>query len=186
MEEADIIKSISLSRFPTEDRLFWPWTQIGKYNCKSGYIFLKCEAEVSRAMEAQVEDRNFWRSIWDLRVPNTIKNFVWRACREAIPTKANLKRRHITENGRCEHCLMEEETTLHALWSCSKIKSAWTSSKWTSCQNISPLDFKELLSWILKNHGHLEFFVMVTWGLWHQRNQVRLNKPCCPSDLIEA
>ena len=133
-----------------------------------------------------MEDRNFWRSIWDLRVPNTIKNFVWRACREAIPTKANLKRRHIMENDRCEHCLMEEETTLHALWSCSKIKSAWTSSKWTSCQNISPLDFKELLSWILKNHGHLEFFVMVTWGLWHQRNQVRLNKPCCPSDLIEA
>ena len=27
---------------------------------------------------------------------------------------------------------------------------------------------------------------MVTWSLWNQRNQVRLNKPCCPSDLIEA
>ena len=27
---------------------------------------------------------------------------------------------------------------------------------------------------------------MVTWGLWNQRNQVRLNKPYCPSNLIEA
>ena len=81
---------------------------------------------------------------------------------------------------------MEKETTLHALWSCSKIRSAWTSSKWTGCQNISPLDFKELLSWILKNHGNPEFFVMETWALWHQQNQVRLNKPCCPSNLIEA
>ncbi|XP_023886226.1 uncharacterized protein LOC111998354 [Quercus suber] len=81
---------------------------------------------------------------------------------------------------------MEEETTLHALWSCSKIKSAWTSSEWIGCQNISPLDFKQLLSWILKNHGNSEFFVMVMWGLWYQRNQVQLNKPCCPSDLIGA
>ena len=30
-EEADIIKSIPLSRFPIKDRLFWSWTQIGKY-----------------------------------------------------------------------------------------------------------------------------------------------------------
>ena len=51
-EEADLIKSILLSRFPTEDRLFWLWTQTGKYNCKSGYRFLKCEAEFSGAVEA--------------------------------------------------------------------------------------------------------------------------------------
>ena len=51
-EEADIIKSIPLSRLPTKDKLYWPWTQTGKYNCKSGYRFLKCEAEVSGAMEA--------------------------------------------------------------------------------------------------------------------------------------
>ena len=62
-EEADIIKSIPLSRLPTKDKLYWPWTQTGKYNCKSGYRFLKCEAEVSGAMEAQADDRVFWRSI---------------------------------------------------------------------------------------------------------------------------
>ena len=165
--------------------MYWPWTQTGKYNYKSGYRFLKCEAEVSGAMEAQADDRIFWCSIWDLQVPNKIKNFVWRACHEAIPTKVNLKRCHISENGRCEHCLMEEETTLHALWSCSKINSAWSSSEWTECQNTSRLDFKELLSWLLNNHGNLELFAMVTWGLWNQRNQARLNKPCCPSDQIE-
>ena len=101
-EEADLIKSISLSRYPTEDKLFWPWTQTGKYTCKSEYRFLKWEAEESGAVEAWVEDSKFWHSIWDLRVPNKIKNFVWRACRESIPTKANLKRRHITENAWCE------------------------------------------------------------------------------------
>ena len=81
---------------------------------------------------------------------------------------------------------MEEGTTLHALWSCNKISSAWSSSEWNGCQNTSPLDFKELLSWLLKNHGNLELLAMVTWGLWNQRNQARLNKPCYPSDQIEA
>ena len=184
--EAAIIKAIPLSRFPTDDKLYWPWTQTGKYNCKSGYRFLKCEAEASGEMEAQAEDRVFWRRIGDLQVPNKIRNFVRRACREAIPTKVNLKRRHILENGRCKRCLMEEETTLHALWSCSKISSAWSSSKWNGCRNTSPLDFKELLSWLIKNHGNLELFAMVTWGLWNQWNQAWLNKPCCPSDQIET
>ena len=57
--EVAIIKSIPLSRFPTEDKLFWPWTQIGKYNCKSGYRFLKYEDEVLGATDALAEDRNF-------------------------------------------------------------------------------------------------------------------------------
>ena len=95
--EAAIIKSIPLSRFPTEDKVFWPWTQTGKYNCKSGYRFLQHEDDVSGATEALAEDRIFWRSIWDLRVPNKIKNFLWRASREAVPTKENLQRRYILE-----------------------------------------------------------------------------------------
>ena len=27
---------------------------------------------------------------------------------------------------------------------------------------------------------------MMTWGIWHQRNQARLYRPFCPSDLITA
>ncbi|KAL0002163.1 hypothetical protein SO802_015944, partial [Lithocarpus litseifolius] len=126
-------------------------------------------------METQVEERNFWHSIWVLRVPNKIKiikKIVWQPCREAIPTKANLSQRHITENALCERCLMEEETTLHALWSCSKLSSAWTASEWSACQNIRPTNFKELLSWILNNHGSPELFAMLTLF--------------CPSDLIAA
>ncbi|KAL0011890.1 hypothetical protein SO802_006998 [Lithocarpus litseifolius] len=70
----------------------------GKYSCKSGYRFLKMEEEEEGSEVAQNGDKVFWHSIWGLQVPNKIKNFLWRACREAIPTKANLERRHITEN----------------------------------------------------------------------------------------
>ncbi|KAL0007021.1 hypothetical protein SO802_008523 [Lithocarpus litseifolius] len=101
-EEAALIKKIQLSRHLTEDKLFWPWTQSGKYSFKSAYRFLKYEVDEIGAEAMQVEDRNLSHNIWDSRVPNKIKNFMWRACHDSIPTKANLRLRHITDNPLCE------------------------------------------------------------------------------------
>ena len=36
-----LIKRIPLARLACADELFWPFTQQGKYSCKSGYRFLK-------------------------------------------------------------------------------------------------------------------------------------------------
>ncbi|KAL0008987.1 hypothetical protein SO802_010489 [Lithocarpus litseifolius] len=130
-EEAELIKKIPLSRHPTEDKLFWPWTQSGKYSCKSRFRFLKMEEE---------EGGN--------------------------------------EN--------EEETTLHALWSCRELNSVWSQTKWSSRQTSSVTNFKELLSWILNNHGNQELFAMVTWGVWHQRNQVQNHRPCYTLDQLTS
>ena len=136
-EEAELVKRIPLSRHPVNDKLFWPWTQSGTYSCKSGYRFLKMEEEVEGMEAVQNGEKEFWQSIWGLRVPNKVKNFLWRACREAIPTKANLKRRHITENDRCERCRNAEETALHVLWTCSKLDLVWTNTEWNSRQTSS-------------------------------------------------
>ena len=45
-EEATLIKKIPLSRRVSEDVLIWPYTQDGQYTCKTGYRFLKEEAEM--------------------------------------------------------------------------------------------------------------------------------------------
>ena len=63
LDEATLIKKIPLLKHPTEDKLCWPWTQNGQYSYKSGYRFLKSEADVEVAEAAQDEDRNFWFSI---------------------------------------------------------------------------------------------------------------------------
>lgn len=133
-EEAELIKKIPVSKHPTEDKLYWPWTQSGQYSSKSGYRFLKMEEEEVRPEVAQNGEINLWRSIWGLRVPNKVKNFLWRVCHEAIPTKSNLKRRHIIINSLCEQCWNEDETPLHALWSCCELSSVWSLSEWSSRQ----------------------------------------------------
>ncbi|KAK9993929.1 hypothetical protein SO802_023632 [Lithocarpus litseifolius] len=183
-KEVELIKKIPLSKHPTEDRLYWPWTQNGQYSCKSGYRFLKMEEEEVRPVEAQNGEKDLWRSIWGLRVPNKVKNFLWRVCHEAIPTKSNLKRRHILVDSQCERCRKEDETPLHALWSCSELKLVWALSQWNSRQITGVTNFKELLSWILNNQGNPELFGMITWGIWNQRNQVYNHKPCCTSDQL--
>ena len=45
-EEATLIKKIPLSRRVSEDVLIWPYTQDGQHTCKTGYRFLKEEAEM--------------------------------------------------------------------------------------------------------------------------------------------
>ena len=44
-DDAKLIKKILLSKKVTEDVLYWPFLRNGVYNSKSGYRFLKEEAD---------------------------------------------------------------------------------------------------------------------------------------------
>ena len=142
------------------------------------------EEEEVRPKVAPNGEKNLWRSSWGLRVPNKVKNFLWRVCHDAIPIKSNLKRRHILIDSLCERCWKEDETALHALWSCSELSSIWSLSQWSSRKISSVTNFKELLSWILNNKSNLELFGMITWGIWNQQNKVRNHQPCCTLDQL--
>nr|POE84202.1 putative ribonuclease h protein [Quercus suber] len=65
--------------------------------------------EVRKALFAQGSSdlgpqKQFWKGVWNLRVPNKIKHFAWHACNNALPTMVNLHRRHIIPNDTCEIC----------------------------------------------------------------------------------
>ena len=55
-----------------------------------------------------------------LQVPNKVRNLLWRACRDAMPTKANLVRRKIIKEPLCDRCHEAHETPLHALGLCKE------------------------------------------------------------------
>ena len=42
-------------------------------------------------------------------MPSKIKNFVWRASKDALPVKKNLLRRKISQDGQCEICKARDE-----------------------------------------------------------------------------
>ena len=130
-EEAELINQIPLSRPAAEDSLFWPYSSNGLYNCKSRYKFLKMEEELMERTHdsATNEDTQVWKQIWSMNMPQKVKTLLWKACREAMPTKHSLFWRKITEDDLCVRCRAATENSLHALWSCSELDLVWADPK---------------------------------------------------------
>ena len=66
---------------------------------KSRYKLL-CELHDLDSNRPQVLDsqKTFWKSIWKMKVPGKIKHFLWKACTNSLPAKANLIKREISKN----------------------------------------------------------------------------------------
>lgn len=79
-EEAALIKKIPLERCKAEDSLFWPLTQDDNYSRKSGYRFIKEEAELWPLADLETHDTGLWKGIWAFKVLYKVKNHLWRAC----------------------------------------------------------------------------------------------------------
>ena len=161
--EVTRIKAIPLSWTEQEDRLIWPDSHDGEYSVKAGYQTFCREANSSAASSSDSSHRSaFWKRLWKLHVPNKIKFFLWRVCSNALPTKDNLKRRKILEDARCSACLLDQETTFHALWSCETLKDIWNPCfSWvrTECPHLQ--DMQELINLVGQRAKGLELFGVV-------------------------
>ena len=62
--------------------------------------------------EQRAQDSILWRTIWSIPVPNKIKNLMWRACRNSLPTKENLMRQTVIDCPTCDCCKQVLESTL--------------------------------------------------------------------------
>ena len=122
--EAEMIKAIPLSSSSQVDTLIWPFNPSSQYSVKSSYKFLQ---ECAKNSHASAQESAFWKKVWGLEVPSKVKNFVWRACREALPTRKNLQRRKIVPDGLCDLCKAREEECSHALFFRSVVQVIWSS-----------------------------------------------------------
>uniref|UniRef100_A0A7N2QXT7 Reverse transcriptase zinc-binding domain-containing protein n=1 Tax=Quercus lobata TaxID=97700 RepID=A0A7N2QXT7_QUELO len=54
-----------------------------------------------------------------------LKTFTWRAWRNILPTKVNLCHRGVLEDATCEACQLDEETSGHLFWHCTRALETW-------------------------------------------------------------
>ena len=87
------------------DKLVWAAPPNGKFIVKSAcWIATDMKnAEQEGTSEASGQ-RQLWKSVWGAIVPNKIKNFVWWACQNILPTKSNLYHRQVINFEVCELC----------------------------------------------------------------------------------
>ena len=72
------------------------------FSTSSAFKLIVSGASTSTIGSSNLDNqRKFWKGLWQLRVPNKIKLFVWTACNDALPTMGNLHRRHIAPSDHC-------------------------------------------------------------------------------------
>lgn len=56
-----------------------------------------------------------WKKVRDLNVEGKVKQFLWKAGQEILPTKLSLFKKNITDTSLCPICEKEVESSVHAL-----------------------------------------------------------------------
>ena len=90
--ETDTICGIVLSASQPADKQVWAPTTNGIFSARSAYKIAK---EMGmRADTGTLSDgsrmRCFWKHLWRRNVPHKVRHLFWRACKDILPTKANL------------------------------------------------------------------------------------------------
>ena len=120
-----------------------------------------------------------------MEVSSKVKNFVWRACKEALPTKRNLLRRKITTSALCENCRVSEEDYAHAIFYCPNLQVAWRSDpQWSWLVAMQGSNVKEIFKKAFSDRKDAELLAFTGWAIWNRRNQTRFKEAVCPINHI--
>ncbi|KAK3192992.1 hypothetical protein Dsin_024302 [Dipteronia sinensis] len=172
IEDVNLILQIPICLSQREDDIIWHYEENGQFSVRSGYW-------IGRGLVNNEGSSNpglmvsWWQSFWKTRIPIKIKIFVWKACHDWIPTMVNIACRGVQTDGLCGACKNSNETTLHSLWECNKLKhirGEWWHGRNPLRSNHS--NFFDLVCDIscLVSSEEMEFFYVLVWRIWFCRN----------------
>lgn len=128
--DAEAILSIPFSVSLPADKLICAPSSSGQFTVSSAYkVTRKSLCELQRGEYTSSQNLTaFWGCIWKLPMPNKVKVFAWRACRNILPAKVNLFVRKVTQNEVCEECGVAVESSGHLFWHCTRAQEVWKAS----------------------------------------------------------
>ena len=125
------------------------------------------------------KDRRLWNHIWKLNIPPKVRNFVWHACSNILPTSTNLCRKRIPLNPACAICQQHDETVAHAFWGCPLARNVWAlvkgkMQKWSFEVEDFYILVRELMGVLTTKE--LEVWAIVSWFIWNACNRYLFDK----------
>ena len=142
---------------------------------QSGHKFLAKENLNNPTTVGSNQDNGVWKLVWGLSVPNKVKNFLSRACWNAMPAKVSLRKRMILAFDICDHYNREPKSILHALWDCTElaqIREALPEFDFHRSHYFS--NISDLILYAQLEGKNLEKLAMLLWKIWYHRNQIRV------------
>ncbi|KAK7269032.1 hypothetical protein RIF29_21747 [Crotalaria pallida] len=155
------------------DSLFWPYSKDGTYTVKTGYNFiLKPHGSAPSTSTGQQTTFN-WKKLWSIQAIPRVKDMVWRAVKNILPTNKRLAEKGLDVDLICPQCGLEEESVTHAILQCEEAKRVWFASPVTvHIPDSVDLDFADWISNVLtrgENDGIANVFNLM-FALWRRRN----------------
>ncbi|XP_060962178.1 uncharacterized protein LOC115725496 [Cannabis sativa] len=139
IRDIEFIMQVPLSYNVHVDSWFWGKESNGFYSVKSSYRYFQ---ELKGEWGVQLES-DLWKVLWKVKVPPKVLHFAWKAISGCLPTRTQLRTKHVPVDPRCVFCNSDEETIFHVL-------------AFLSGGRVALVD--ELL--------------MVAWGIWKARNEL--------------
>ena len=125
--ESSVVLGIPLSKINPSGHIVWAHTPFGLFSTCSAYKLHLSSISAGLANSSNPSpQKQFWKGIWQLHIPNKINHFIWKASNNALPTMSNLFHWQITSLATCELCKACPEDSLHTLWLCKEVESAWS------------------------------------------------------------
>ena len=126
-EQADAISKIPLSSQVVPNSICWFPDTRGIFIVKSAYKVAQqqqIEAHIRRGKIGHDKFidlgryKHLWKMVWGLKTQPKIRIFMWRICRDILPTITKLQQRGIEVEGLCYLCGNVEETSAHVFQYC--------------------------------------------------------------------
>ncbi|KAH1205464.1 putative ribonuclease H protein [Glycine max] len=172
----------------TRDFLSWGADPAGYYSTKSVYNLLKAEAS------SNSEDSNY-KTIWKLQIPPRASAFSWRIFKNRLPTRDNLRRRHVElPSYNCPLCDQEEEIVGHIMYSCRKNCVLWWQIlRWVNRMGPFPLQpnchFLQFSQWSGNSkvdNRWKALWIALSMTIWKHRNALVFNNQNFCTEKVTA
>ena len=185
------ILNLQLSNTRTRDKLYWRENKAQQFTVKTAYqVALRLHREMGVEQSTVGEEKRFWNRTWKMNVPPKVRNFVWRACTDILPTRANLYRRKVPIDPLCSICGQTDETVGHALWECPMARnvSAMAQGRLQKCGIVAQNFFHLVRQLEEKLTGkEMETWATVAWAIWNARNRFCFEeKQSQPQDILQG
>ena len=90
------ILCIPLNNMHTKDTLTWNENRGRSFSIKTVYkVAMRLQNPSLGDHSLARQDGRVWRSIWALNIPPKVRNFLWIAYANILPTRSNLQRRKV-------------------------------------------------------------------------------------------
>ncbi len=102
-------------------------------------------------------------------MPPKIRNFIWCACCNVLPTHSKLFDKQISSTVSCHWCEEEVETCDHVLWQCEFAQRVWAAGAVQMPARLElQMTFVEVVEACLRDltSPNVELFFSTAWFLW--------------------